>query len=76
MLIRGPKQRVIREMPDVLAEPFFDPELYLTREGRQALRTAMAAEAKSMAEHGMPAGDYREAITYLDDMDARTSPRP
>ena len=76
MLIRGSRPKVVRELPDVLAEPFFDPELYLTREGRQALRTALVAEVKSLAEHGMPAGGYREAITYLDDIEASLRPNP
>lgn len=70
MVIRGPKQTVVRELPDVLAEPFCDPELYWTREARQALRTALLAEEQSMAAHGFPAQGFHEAIGHVDDVEA------
>jgi len=54
-------------MPDVLAEPFWDPEPYWTRETRAARRCALEAEARRMGTEGFPAGCFSEAIACLDE---------
>jgi hypothetical protein len=54
-------------LPEVLAEPFWDPEPYRTREAREVRRSALAAMARQMGEEGLPAHSFDEAIACLDD---------
>ena len=54
-------------LPDVLAEPFWDPEPYWTRATREERRCALEAEARRMGEAGFSAGSFSEAIACLDE---------
>jgi len=67
VVIRGPKPRDVEELPDVLSEPFFDPELYRTRELREALGQALRAEVRAMTEQGLTGGTFYEAIRLVDE---------
>ena len=57
-------------LPDVLAEPFWDPEPYRTREARETRRSALDAMALRMGEEGLPAHCFDEAIACLDEAGA------
>ena len=57
-------------LPDVLAEPFWDPAPYRTREARETRRSALEAIARRMGEEGLPAHCFDEAIACLDEAGA------
>ncbi|HTT68909.1 MAG TPA: hypothetical protein VMF70_12860 [Gemmatimonadales bacterium] len=59
--------RGLPPLPDVLAEPFWDPEPYRTREAREEQRSALEAMARRMSREGLPAGSFDEAIACLDE---------
>jgi len=62
---------VLPPLPEVLSEPFWDPELYRTRETRQAQWTALTEMARRMARDGLPARGFGEALAWLDESPAR-----
>jgi hypothetical protein len=53
-------------LPEVLAEPFWDPEPYRTREVREAQHSLLVAMARRMGEEGLPAHSFDEAIACLE----------
>jgi len=54
-------------LPEVLAEPFWDPEPYRTREAREVRHSALVAMVRQMGAEGLPAHSFDEAIACLDE---------